>query len=71
MKTTTIIETKAGLFAAIGRMFERIQIAYELHYLSGDLEYERAHLDALPAKVKALEGRIATLLVQRALLRQS
>lgn len=55
----------------IRRLWERIGVAFELSYLEKDIAYERAVLDALPAKVKALERHAEMLRVRQAVLRGS
>lgn len=55
----------------ICRLFERINVAIELHYIERDLAFERAVAAALPAKVNALERHAEYLRVRQAVLRSS
>lgn len=55
----------------IARFFQRMNVAFELLYLERDIAFERATLDALPAKVKALERHAEFLRVRQAILRSS
>lgn len=65
----TIYTTKRH--GRIRRFFERINVAFELLYLERDIAFERACLDALPAKVRALERHAEHLRVRLAVIRSS
>lgn len=69
----TVYDTapRYGLRAWLGRISERINVSICLHYAEKDAAYERAMLDRLPAKVRALEQHAEHLRVRLAVLRSS
>lgn len=68
---TIDLSPRRGIRAAICRVWERAKVSLELRYIESDIAFERAHLDALPIKVRALERHAEYLRVRQAVLRGS
>lgn len=70
MKTTTVIETRRGIRAAIARFFERINVAVTMRAAEQDLEHYRKERDRLPRVMALMESDLEALRVRKARLQK-